>query len=65
MVVRDEGAESLENFAIIWEEIEPRGGVLGQLDGAVVDPVVQPVRRDAQHPGQLGHGQLPRDRAGV
>src|SRR5262245_56233583 len=46
---------------LVGEQVEVRIGIAGQRDRAVVNPVVDPVRRDAQRARDLRHRQAARD----
>src|SRR5437764_9251291 len=49
----------------VGEQVELGFSVPGDLDGAVVNPVMDPVDRYVQAVGYLGHGQVARDVARV
>ena len=54
------GPELLEQgyrLGLIGEQVEVRLRIAGDLDCAVVNPVIDPVRRDPQAAGDLRHGQ--------
>src|SRR5262249_47380611 len=50
---------------LVREQVEVRGWISGHLDGAVVDPVVDPVRRDSQLTSDLRHRLAAGDVTGV
>ena len=44
-------------LGLIGEQVEVRLRIAGNLDRAVVDSVIDPVRGDPQRASELGHGQ--------
>ena len=50
---------------MIWEEIEPSGGIFLQLDAPILNPIMQPVDRQAQPLGHLGDCECARNVAGM
>ena len=50
---------------LIGEQVEVRCRIEGDLNRAVVNAVIDPVRRDPQGVGELGHGQVPGNAARV
>jgi hypothetical protein len=55
----DKFPELLDGRRLIWEQIESCRFVLGNLDRAVVDAIVDEMNRDAQFFGKLGNGEAP------
>src|SRR5260370_39321743 len=52
-------------LGLIGEQVEVRCRIEGDLNRAVVNAVIDPVRRDPQGAGELGHGQVPGNAARV
>ena len=59
----DEFAESLQGFGSIRKQVEIEFLVLRHLNGTVVNPVIDPVRRHAQFFSQLRRGEVSTDLA--
>src|SRR5262249_20681821 len=53
--------EPSDGFPLVGEQIKTRFAIPGNLNGAVMDPVVDPVRRQPDGAGDLRHRQLTRD----
>ena len=50
---------------MIWEQVHTHSSIFGNLDAPILNPVVPPIRGDAQAFGQLGDGQIARFPAGM
>lgn len=46
--------ELLQGGRRIREQVQARPGVLADLDAAIVDPIINPVRSNVKFPGELG-----------
>src|SRR4051794_39273563 len=52
-------------LGLVGKQVQVRSRIALDLDGAVVNAVIDPVRRDPQGAGELGHGQVAGDAARV
>ena len=48
-------------LGLIGEQVEARGRIEADLNGAVVNAIIDPVRRDSQGAGELRHSQVAGD----
>jgi len=44
---------------LIRKQVEARGRIFGELNPAIGEPVVEPMGRDTETPGELGDRQIP------
>ena len=57
--------ELLQRAGLIWEQVESGVFVARDGNGAIVNAIIYPVFGDVQGLGELRHGQIARDMAGV
>ena len=57
--------ELLQRAGLIWGQVESGVFVARDGDGVIVNAIIDPVFGDVQGLGELRHGQIARDMAGV
>jgi hypothetical protein len=51
--------EALHRRGLIWKQVEPRGRIFVELNPAIGEPVIEPMGRDPETPGELRDSQRP------
>jgi hypothetical protein len=64
-LARLELLEQGPRLGLVGKQVQVGLRIARDLDGAVVNAVLDPVQRDPQGAGELGHGQVARDPARV